>query len=115
MESWKENIVHFIGRVGDLNFQYAVWLNGSFEDIISNFGEAVNTLDDFLFFEKVEDRSIRFNDEKLQENLVSFSASLLSYQEPNRMEEMLEDEKWLKVVGKARIIYLNSNLLILEE
>ncbi len=115
MQNWKENSIDFIGKIGDLNFQYAIWLNHSFWDEILNFGEAVNKLEDYFFFEKVENGSIRFDEKELQVNLVAFSNNLLSYEEPKKVEEMLEDESWLNIVGQARVIYLNSNLLILEE
>ncbi len=115
MENWKENIICFIEKIGNLNFQYDVWVKGLFWDRVVSFGEAINTLEDYCFFEKIENKSIRFEDEKLQINLIDFSANLLSYQEPENVEEMLRDEEWLNIVKQAKNVHSNSDLLILEE
>lgn len=115
LEEWKSNIILVIEKVADLNFQYAVWVNGSFWHRVLDFGEAVNILDDYYFFEKVGNKTILFEDVDLQKLLISFSESLLAYEAPNDTRQILEDEKWLNVVAQAIKISSNSHLLILKK
>ena len=115
LSSWKDNIVSVIDKIGDLDFQQAVWLNGFYWHRVLSFGEAVNILEDYYFYDKVQNKSLTFENEELQLLLVSFSVSLLSYEEPNDVEKMLRDKKWLEIVEKAQKICFNSHLLILKD
>jgi hypothetical protein len=104
MEHKKEKILDVLKKISDFRFLEDVWVNQKYWDEVLNFGEAVNTLDDYCFFDDVEEGRIILPDLKSQMGLKSFVADLLTYQEPSSPQEMLHDLKWKDLSEKAAIL-----------
>ncbi len=101
MEHKKEKVLDVLKKISDFNFQEDVWVNQKYWDEVLNFGEAVNTLDDYCFFDEVEEGKIKFSDSKAQMSLEAFVTELLAYEEPSNPQEMLRDPKWREISEKA--------------
>lgn len=94
MEQKKEKIISILKKISDFSFQEDVWVKQSYWDEILNLGEAVNTLDDYCFFDEVEEGKIKFLESVNQEKLENFVKELLLFEEPSNPEELLHDLKW---------------------
>ena len=101
MEHKKEKVLDVLKKISDLRFQEDVWVNQKYWDEVLNFGEAVNTLDDYCFFDEVEEGKIKLSDSKTQMDLEIFLAELLAYEEPSNPQDMLRDSKWKEISKKA--------------
>ena len=110
----RNNIKLIIRKLSDIDFQINVWLNGEYWDSITDFGEAINSLDDVCFFDSIKDNSIRFDNIENQKKLSNFAKILLEYEEPKEVSDMLKSEKWLDIVEQAKDIYTIISDLIVD-
>ncbi|MFT6921969.1 MAG: hypothetical protein ACJA1C_000967 [Crocinitomicaceae bacterium] len=101
---YTEKHKEIISKIADLNFQKKVWVQQKVWDEVLNFGEAVNLLDDYSFFDDIEDGNMNFDNSEFQSNVESFAKRLLDYEEISPTQEMLNDPKWLKIVELANKI-----------
>lgn len=98
----KDIILHIFFCLSSIDFQKKSWLDGEQFDIYcSSFGETINSLDDFNFFDDVEEKLFKFSS-KIYTNLESYLKEIEGYEET---DNMLKDEKWLGLVQKAKEIY----------
>ncbi len=97
MESYHLNILYVLDKISDLNFQNDVWVRQAYWDRVLNFGEAVNTLDDFCFFDEIESGTIFLSDPNDQIQLELFVKDLLEYEESDDPKDMLLDSKWIEI------------------
>ena len=98
----REIILHIFFCLSNTDFQNKTWFsNEQSDEYCSTFSETINSLDDFNFFEDVEDRKFDFS-ESMYSNLESFLNSVDDYEES---ENMLKDEKWLSLTAKAEKLY----------
>ncbi len=105
MDNSKKNILDIINKLSDLQFQKEVWIDGKYFDYISNYGEAVNTLGDFNFFEEFENGIINLDNENEQKILKDFVYKILSYNEPvHNIHSILNDNEWLEIVVLAKCV-----------
>ena len=94
------NIVDVLNKISDLKFQREVWLEGKYWDRVSSFEEAVNTLEDYKFFDDVKENKIGLSEEdKVQVDL--FVKKLNEY-DVEDVTFMLNDSKWEIIVSLAK-------------
>lgn len=103
MINHRENLIDILGKISDPEFQKEVWVDHKYWDRITDFGEAVNTLDDYFFFDLVEARKLGLKDSEYH-LADDFVTALLGYEEPKLPAKMLSDESWLKITEQARIV-----------
>jgi hypothetical protein len=101
MDNKKEIVLSILEKLSNLDFQKDVWQDQKYWDAILNYGEAVNTLEDYGFFDDVETGKIVLQNEQEQKKLISFIDCLLNYEEPLNTEIMISDTNWLSIVNKA--------------
>ncbi len=94
-------ILSILDKLADLDFQRAVWVHQAYFDEVLNFGEAVNLLDDYHFFDAVERQYIKLKAADDQDKLTNFANALLAYNEPLERAEILTDPSWLSIVRDA--------------
>ncbi|MDF2380352.1 hypothetical protein JMG10_02655 [Nostoc ellipsosporum NOK] len=94
-------ILSTLDKLADLDFQRAVWINQAYFDEVLNFGEAVNLLDDYNFFDAIEHQDIKLKTVDDQQKLASFANALLEYKEPFERTKILTDPSWLSIVREA--------------
>lgn len=107
----REIILYIFSCLSDSEFRRKVWVDGEyFDTYCSSFGEAVNSLDDFNFFNDVENGNIKLENNVLQIRLEKLMKDILDYQEPDSAACMLKDPSWIKIVDEASQIHalLNS-------
>ena len=100
MENAKENILDILSKISDLKFQKEVWKEQKHWDKILNFGEAVNTLDDYSFFDSNEIWGTLSDYEVNQ--IQDFKTKLENYEENT---DMLNDKNWILITDKAKEIH----------
>lgn len=106
----RENILYILGCLSNYQFQIDCWKNGIyFDQYCSSFGEAVNSLDDFNFFDDIATCKFNFS-EVLYSKVVNILSDLEQYQET---ENMLHDQYWIDIV--KRIGQVHSELLSIEK
>jgi len=103
MNSRKVEILEIINKLADLQFQSDVWVNQVYWDRILNFGEAINTLDDYCFFDKSYYNKLKISKTELA-LIIQFQNQLLKYSEPCNTKLMIEDPTWLQLVKDAKVI-----------
>jgi hypothetical protein len=103
MKNKDQNILDVISKIASLDFQQDVWVEGKYWDRVINFEEAVNTLDDYEFFEDIKANHIGLseNEQGRIENLLN---KLLEYESRNP-KAMISDPNWLKIVQETGEIY----------
>ena len=101
MEERKKVVLDILERICNIQFQENVWVNHLYEDIIFSFGEAVNMLDDYFFFEDIKNGKIRFLDPINQDKLENFAADIIAYDEPEIISFMLDDPEWTRICKEA--------------
>lgn len=104
MEDKKNRILDVLSKIANLQFQKEVWFKQLYWDEILNYSEAINTLDDYCFFDDVEVGKISLIDTLNQKKLNHFVNELLAYNEPNVAIELLIDPKWLQISKQAKEI-----------
>lgn len=102
MENYKTAILDVLQKISDLDFQRDVWVKQAYWDIVLNFGEAVNLLDDYCFFEEVEKKDISLPDIVEQNNMECFIKDILEYEEPSDPLVMLVDSKWIEIAKRGK-------------
>jgi hypothetical protein len=103
MKNKGANVLDVISKISSLEFQHDVWVEGKYWDRVINFEEAVNTLDDYEFFEDIEENHIGLP-EKDQSRIANFLNKLLEYESRNP-KIMVSDSNWAKIVKEAGEIY----------
>jgi hypothetical protein len=101
MENKKEIVLDILDKLSDLSFQEKVWIKQEYWDQVLNFGEAVNLLDDYSFFDEVFEGKIKFIETTEQNKLESFVKELEAYQEPFNPNDMLQDPRWRRISEQA--------------
>jgi hypothetical protein len=97
-----KNILHIFKCLSDLDFQNKVWVNADFFDsLCSSFGEAVNSLEDFNFYEDIKNKKFKFSVD-LYSKISNLLDDLDNYDEN---EKMMSDPQWLNIVKQSKIIY----------
>lgn len=101
----REIVLYIFSCLSDVEYQRKAWGGGEFDMYFSSFGEAVNSLDDLNFFDDFENKIIRLTNYTDQNKLANFLQEIVDYEEPNSVNEMLEDVNWLRIVDEARQIH----------
>lgn len=101
MEDKKVVVLDIIEKLSDLDFQREVWVQQKYWDRVLNFGEAVNTLDDYNFFDDVETNSMKFPNDQWR-TLVYFSKKILGFEEDESAEEILQNPDWIEITKIAK-------------
>ena len=110
MNNTKEVITDIIRKLSDKEFQINVWINNLYWDPILNFGEAVNTLDDYSFFERKELEKIFFTEKLISiDELIEFGERLERFEEPEDLSDLHKDLNWIEIMRKAEDIQMKIN------
>lgn len=104
MEQRKKVVLDILERICNIQFQKDVWVNHLYNDVIFCFGEAVNMLDDYFFFDDIKEGKIKFSDPIDQDRLEDFASNILAYDDPPNINIMLNDTKWNKICEDAYIL-----------
>jgi hypothetical protein len=107
MERTSENVLDVIKKIADPRFQREVWIEGRYWDRVSDFDEAVNTLEDYNFFTDVGENKLGLPKKELAIT-VSFLDKLSNYDRTHD-NFSLEDSRWQVIIGEAVKVY---NLLL---
>lgn len=102
--SKKQSILYMIERLSNLDFQMNIWVAQKHWDRALDFGETVNVLDDYCFFDDVETNAYNLSQE-CDYKLKRFAMHLLSYSDNINPENMMKDNSWLNVVEEAKVTY----------
>lgn len=102
MENSREVILEILNKISDLDFQQKVWIEQSYWDKISNYGEAINTLEDYSFFEDVNNGLIRTIDEEQQKLLLSFSKTIIEFDENGNNKPVASNPRWMEASLMAK-------------
>lgn len=102
MENSKEVILDVLNKISDLEFQQKVWIEQSYWDRILNYSEAVNTLEDYSFFEDVNNGLIKMKNEEEQKILVSFSKRITEFDENGANKPVASNPLWIETSLMAR-------------
>lgn len=99
MEKRIEFILDILGKISNINFQNEVWIQGKYWDRVSSFGESVNLLDDYGFFDdfKLFEKLL---DEVEREKMAYFKELLLAYEQNGN--NILHNEEWLLITRLAQ-------------
>lgn len=98
MENQLQVIFDIIERISNINFQKEVWIQGRYWDAVSSFGESINLLDDYGFFDKFSYFENLLNKDE-SEKIKHFKNLLLLY---DPKDNMLEDKEWISITRLAR-------------
>jgi hypothetical protein len=98
------NIIDLLEKISNQEFQEKVWINQKIWHRASSFGETVNLLDDYHFFEDLESKKISMVDSKMNNLIKSFAAEILEYEEPTIIREIHQDLNWLKIMREAKVL-----------
>jgi hypothetical protein len=101
--------LEILSKLANIKFQQKVWLKNEQWDEVLNLGEAINSLDDYSFFDDLENGNLFVESGVQQNELNAFSDLLLNYEEPASVSEMLKDPNWLKIVNSAKSIVEQLN------
>lgn len=99
MEKRIEFILDILGKISNINFQNEVWIQGKYWDRVSSFGESVNLLDDYGFFDdcKLFEKLL---DKVEREKIAYFKELLLAYEQNGN--NILDTEEWLLITRLAQ-------------
>jgi len=89
MEQKKEMVLYFINILSDKEFQKKVWINQEEFYLAFCYDETVNLLDDYQFFDDIEEKRIYFTNPESQAKLISFASMLLNDNEPSNLSDIL--------------------------
>jgi hypothetical protein len=103
MKNKDENILDVISKISSLEFQKDVWVEGKYWDRVTNYEEAVNTLDDYEFFEDIEENNLGLPENE-QTKIANFLTKLLEY-DSRSPKVMISDKNWNEIVKEAGEIY----------
>ncbi len=106
------NYIDLLDKISSKQFQRKVWIEGECRDRAESLGETINLLDDYKFFENIEKQKLFSNDSEKQKLLEVFSKEILNYNEPQFIELIYDDPKWLFIMKLADEI---KNLLLKKE
>jgi hypothetical protein len=90
-------ILEILEKIGNINFQKDVWKDQKYFDNILSYGEGINTLDDYFFFDAIENRELPL-DANLYLFIDDYIKKLLSYKDS---KVMFDDPVWLKLVERT--------------
>lgn len=96
-------IIEILKRIGDIKFQEDIWVKQKHNHPLLSFGETVNTLEDYFFFDSIKNRELKLS-EKNYKILDQYIKSLISYTEPKDTSLMLTDLKWINIVQATESI-----------
>ncbi|MGN6399935.1 MAG: hypothetical protein ACTHMD_05750 [Flavisolibacter sp.] len=94
-------IIEILKKVADIKFQREIWIEHKRKHPLFSFGETVNTLDDYFFFDSINDRELDLSLEDYQA-IIRYNDKLLSYTVPNIISSILDDPKWLDIVAETK-------------
>lgn len=95
-----ENILDVIKKLADINFQKDVWALGKYWDRITDFTEAINTLEDYNFVDDLTLNRIGLSEIELKE-VKLFVDKLFNY-DYKTTEIMISDKHWEEIVDDAK-------------
>lgn len=98
--NWKQ-IIYFLQKIGDIQFQEDVWFGGKYYDWACDYGEAVNLLDDYWYYDAIEGNELNLPSPQL-EYILKFNESLINYDKSANVSiNMLSDPSWLRIVNDS--------------
>lgn len=100
MKNKSKNVLDVLDKISDIKFQKDVWLEGKYWDKISDFEEAVNTLEDYDFFIDIDENKIGLSKEE-KDITKLFIDKLIKYESRN-VEFMLKDNNWISITESAK-------------
>jgi len=96
------NILDVIEKLSNLDFQNDVWVKGKYWDRVANYSEAINTLEDYNFFDDLTNNRIGLTKEEI--NITnSFVKKLLEYGNRNP-SYMISDNIWKDIVKHSQLV-----------
>lgn len=96
-------IIEILKKIADLKFQKEVWTKRRYKHPLFDFGETINTLEDYYFFDSVKEREMPFG-EKDYEALDQYIERLTSYTAPGVLARMLNDPGWINITQETKRI-----------
>ena len=103
MKNRQDVIEDILNKLSDIKFQEDVWVKHSYWHRITNFGEAVNTLDDYDFFDELYSDNLIMDEADLS-ILNDFRRRLLNFIEFENGNLMLTDPSWIQIAKDASLI-----------
>jgi hypothetical protein len=103
METQWSVIIEILKAIADLDFQKDVWLVHKYKHPLFSFGETVNTLEDYFFFESIEQRELHLP-ENDHEIVAQYIKNLLSYNEPADPSLMFSDPAWINISASTKTV-----------
>lgn len=107
MRNTSENVLDVIKKIADPKFQREVWVEGKYWDRVTDFEEAVNTLEDYNFFTDVSKNRIGLSGK--ERRIVNTFAKKLSKYDSEHGSFTLTNPRWREIVDGAVEVY---NLLL---
>ena len=108
-------IADILSKLSNPQFLKDVWINHKYWDNILNYDEAVNTLDDYYFFDKVEAGKIKFTDAETQKKLELFVKKLLEYDPPVFNHSNLNDTQWKEIMKISKQLLKHIDQLVIDD
>lgn len=105
MQNRKAVVLEILSKISDVEFQKNVWVDGQ-GDFVTSYSEAVNQLDDYTFFEFIDNREIPFTNEGDEIKTKLFIEKPVNYDEPIDFKTALNDSHWLEIVNLAEEVKL---------
>ena len=105
MENKKEIVLDILNKISDLQFQNDVWTKQLYWDRILNYGEAINTLEDYSFFDDVNNGVIELNEKEEQRLLILFSKKVMEFDEFAEQKPIATNLKWREITQMAKILH----------
>lgn len=103
METQWSVIIEILKKLSNEQFQKDVWAQHKYKHPLFSFGETVNTLGDYFFFDSIKERELNLSSEEY-ELLDQYITNLLSYTEPRDASLMLVDPKWSNIMQSTNRI-----------
>lgn len=106
MENKKEAILDILNKLSDLKFQNDVWTIQLYWDRILSYGEAINTLEDYNFFDDVNNGLIVLKEKEDQRLLLFFVKKILDFDEDGEQKPIANNPKWIEITQMAKLLHV---------
>lgn len=105
MENKKEVVLDILSKLSDLKFQNDVWTKQLYWDRILNYGEAVNTLEDYNFFDDANNGLILLKEKEDQRLLLLFVKKILDFDEDGEQKPIANNLEWVEISQMAKLLH----------
>ena len=104
MVNKSQKVLYVIEKLADIDFQQEAWIQNKYWNEIESFVDATNILEEYHFFDDVEQNKIGLVDYEWKE-VNSFVSKLLEYDSQQDEKYTLFDMNWIVITNEAKIIF----------